>query len=124
MSVDLWQRGCERLAAEIPEQQFYTWIRPLPPADVSAGDDSGAVVSVRVPNRFKLDWIRSQYAGRIEDVLSELAGKPIRLELSLAPREVAAPRALPGAGPAQRPGAPGATPASALLHNLLPGVAG
>jgi chromosomal replication initiator protein len=94
MSVDLWQRGCERLAAELPEQQFNTWIRPLPPADVSDGGDTGAVVSLRVPNRFKLDWIRTQYAGRIEGVLSELAGKPIRLELSLAPREASATRAL------------------------------
>jgi chromosomal replication initiator protein len=41
---------------------------------------------VRVPNRFKLDWIRAQYAGRIESVLSEIAGKPVRLELTLAPR--------------------------------------
>jgi chromosomal replication initiator protein len=123
MSVDLWQRGCERLAAELPEQQFNTWIRPLPPADISDGDSSGAVVSLRVPNRFKLDWIRSQYAGRIEDVLSELAGKPIRLELSLAPREAAAPRALLGAAvPAQRP--PGAASASAWLHQVLPGTAG
>ncbi|MBP6320487.1 MAG: hypothetical protein KA431_20420, partial [Rubrivivax sp.] len=31
MSLDLWQRGCERLAAELPEQQFNTWIRPLAP---------------------------------------------------------------------------------------------
>ena len=29
MSADLWQRGCERLASELPEQQFNTWIRPL-----------------------------------------------------------------------------------------------
>src|SRR5688500_6596450 len=123
MSVDLWQRGCERLAAELPEQQFNTWIRPLPPAAVSDVDSSGAVVSLRVPNRFKLDWIRSQYAGRIEDVLSELAGKPIRLELSLAPREALAPRALLGAAvPAQRP--PGAASASAWLHQVLPGPAG
>ncbi|HEX6720220.1 MAG TPA: chromosomal replication initiator protein DnaA [Burkholderiaceae bacterium] len=120
MSVDLWQRGCERLAAELPEQQFNTWIRPLPPADVSAGDDSGAVVSLRVPNRFKLDWIRSQYAGRIEGVLSELAGKPIRLELSLAPREAVAPRALLGAQ-APRVGSPvGAAPAGAWLSGVLP----
>jgi len=83
MSVDLWERGCERLAAEIPEQQFNTWIRPLPPGDLSDRGDAGAVVSLRVPNRFKLDWIRSQYAGRIEVVLSELAGRPVRLELSL-----------------------------------------
>jgi chromosomal replication initiator protein len=89
MSADLWQRGCERLAAELPEQQFNTWIRPLPPADILDDGSEGAVVSVRVPNRFKLDWIRTQYAPRIETVLSELAGKPVRLELALAQREPA-----------------------------------
>jgi chromosomal replication initiator protein len=87
MSLDLWQRSCERLATELPEQQFNTWIRPLPAADITDAGSGGAVASVRVPNRFKLDWIRSQYAGRIEGVLSELAGKPVRLELTLAPRE-------------------------------------
>jgi len=96
MSLDLWQRGCERLATELPEHQFNTWIRPLPPALVSGSDGDEAVVSVRVSNRFKLDWIRAQYAGRIETVLSELAGKPVRLELTLAPRStepsVVAPR--------------------------------
>ncbi len=98
MSLDLWQRGCERLAAELPEQQFNTWIRPLSPtsAPTSApspactaghGDgDAPDVVAVCVPNRFKLDWIRTQYADRIESVLTDLAGKPVRLELTLAPR--------------------------------------
>ena len=47
-------------------------------------------MTVRVPNRFKLDWIRNQYAGRIETVLSELAGKPVRLDITLAPREMPA----------------------------------
>ena len=118
MSVDLWQRGCERLAAELPEQQFNTWIRPLPPADIS-DSDSGAVVSLRVSNRFKLDWIRSQYASRIEGLLSELAGKPIRLELSLAPRDGAIGR--PGLGLLSRP-AEGhhPAPASDWLHHALP----
>lgn len=88
MTPDLWQRGCERLAAELPEQQFNTWIRPLPAASLSESVQ-GAVASLLVPNRFKLDWIRNQYGGRIESVLSELAGKPVRLEISLAPREQA-----------------------------------
>lgn len=91
MSADLWQRGCERLAAELPEQQFNTWIRPLPAADVLDDGAAGAVVTVRVPNRFKLDWIRNQYAGRIEAVLTELAGRPVRLDVTLAPREAATP---------------------------------
>jgi chromosomal replication initiator protein len=90
MSADLWQRGCERLAAELPEQQFNTWIRPLPAADVTDEGADTAVASLRVPNRFKLDWIRNQYAGRIEAVLSELAGKPVRLDLTLAAREAPA----------------------------------
>ena len=87
MSQDLWQRSCERLAAELPEQQFNTWIRPLcaTPVDGS-GEGQGRVVTVQVPNRFKLDWIRTQYAGRIESALTEAAGHPVRLELSLAPR--------------------------------------
>ena len=87
MSADLWLRGCERLAAELPEQQFNTWIRPLPAADVADGGAGEAVVTLRVPNRFKLDWIRNQYASRIEAVLTELAGKPVRLEIALAQRE-------------------------------------
>jgi chromosomal replication initiator protein len=83
MSVPLWQLGCERLACELPEQQFNTWIRPLAAAEVSEHTDGGALVTLRVPNRFKLDWIRNQYGARIEAVLSDIAGKPIRLEVAL-----------------------------------------
>ena len=100
MSPDLWQRGCEQLATELPEQQFNTWIRPLPAADIVDSGSVGAVVQVRVPNRFKLDWIRSQYASRIESILSDLAGKPVRLELALAARDaVPAGRPLPHHAP-------------------------
>jgi chromosomal replication initiator protein len=100
MAADLWQRGCEKLAAELPEQQFNTWIRPLPAADVADDDSGGSVVTLRVPNRFKLDWIRNQYANRIESVLSELAGKPVRLDITLAPREAPVATARPlAAGP-------------------------
>jgi len=111
MSADLWQRGCERLAAELPEQQFNTWIRPLPAASVTDAGPEGAVASLRVPNRFKLDWIRNQYATRIEAVLSELAGKPVRLDLSLAPRD------LPPARPADPP--PRSQAAAAPVIHLL-----
>lgn len=99
MALDLWQLGCERLATELPEHQFNTWIRPLPEPEVRANGDAD-IVSVRVPNRFKLDWIRAQYAGRIESVLSEIAGKPVRLELTLAPRPAEGPGTpRPPAGP-------------------------
>jgi chromosomal replication initiator protein len=93
MSHDLWQRGCERLSAELPEQQFNTWIRPLSGAvTVAEGTEgTGPTVVVRVPNRFKLDWIRTQYAGRIEATLTELAGLPVRLELTVVATRSEAP---------------------------------
>jgi chromosomal replication initiator protein len=109
MSIDLWQRGCERLAVELPEQQFNTWIRPLPPAAVCTEVPAKPVVSVRVSNRFKLDWIRTQYANRIETVLSDIAGRPVRLELSLAAR-VAPPRPLALAGAQPAPATPSGGP--------------
>ena len=108
MSPDLWQRACEQLATELPEQQFNTWIRPLPGADILDGGPGSSVAQVRVPNRFKLDWIRSQYSARIEAILTDLAGKPVRLELSLAPRDaMPAGRPLPAHAPVR---------ASALLN--------
>lgn len=100
---DLWQRGCERLATELPEQQFNTWIRPLPAATVAADSAGALVATLKVPNHFKRDWIRRQYAARIESILTDLAGRPTRLELALsAPaRDVAAAPASPAAAPQQ-----------------------
>ncbi len=91
MRSDLWQRGCDRLAAELPEQQYNTWIRTLPEAAVNDDGAGGLVVQVLAPNRFKLDWIRTQYARRIEAVLGELAACPVRLDLALAPQLARAP---------------------------------
>ena len=117
LGADLWQRGCERLATELPEQQFNTWIRPLPPAMVAEGVGAdGLVFSLRVPNRFKLDWIRNQYAGRIESILTELAGKPARLELALAARE---PLARAVAAPATTVAANQPMAVGQVLHNGL-----
>ena len=99
MSLDLWLTGCERLAAELPEHQFNTWIRPLPVANIDTSDPTRVVVSVLVPNRFKLDWIRSQYATRIEAVLSELAGLPVQLALNMSQREPVPVRALVASRP-------------------------
>ncbi|GIX24561.1 MULTISPECIES: chromosomal replication initiator protein DnaA [Caldimonas] len=112
MSSDLWQRCCERLAAELPEQQFNTWIRPLPPALLTQGE-AGPVLSVRVPNRFKLDWIRAQYAARIQALLTELHGQPVRLELSLAPRDPMPTRPVAAAS------APTATPAAPAMNGAV-----
>jgi chromosomal replication initiator protein len=108
----LWLRACERLAMELPEQQYNTWIRPLPPADISLADGM-TTVAVRVPNRFMLDWIRTQYSARLEAILCDLqGGGEIRMDIALASRVAAPP-----AG-AARPGM--AMPGRALPSNAQP----
>ncbi|MFD2753617.1 chromosomal replication initiator protein DnaA [Comamonas terrae] len=79
----LWQVCVEQLGQELPEQQFNTWIKPLT-AQVA---EDFSKVTVYVANRFKLDWIRAQYAGRISAMLESLYGQPVTLELALAHRE-------------------------------------
>jgi len=79
----LWQACVDLLAQEVPEQQFNTWIKPLL-AEVA---EDISKVTIYVANRFKLDWVRTQYAGRISAMLEQLHGQPVRLELALALRE-------------------------------------
>jgi chromosomal replication initiator protein len=85
-SPDLWQACLDVLAQEIPEQQFNTWIRPL----VAQASEDGTKVSIQVANRFKMDWVRTQYSNRISETLSNLADHPVAVELVLAIREGAA----------------------------------
>ncbi|MCX7693502.1 chromosomal replication initiator protein DnaA [Tepidimonas taiwanensis] len=85
---DLWAACLERLGQELPAQQVNTWIRPL----VARVADDGSRVTLGVANRFKMDWVRAQYAGKIGAALQAVAGRPVAVELVLAPRE-AVPRA-------------------------------
>ena len=82
----LWQICVDQLAQELPEQQFNTWIKPLS-AQIT---DDFTKVTIFVANRFKMDWIRAQYSSRISNLLENLSGQAIRVELALAPREAPA----------------------------------
>ncbi len=58
----LWNRCVRDLQAEIPEQEFNTWIRPL-----QAVEDAG-VLRLLAPNRFVVDWLRDHYLERIVEI--------------------------------------------------------
>ena len=85
----LWIQTLERLQAELPEQQYNTWIRPLPPAEVSLDDEGTVLVTLKAPNRFILDWVRTQYSARLEALLTDVIGGPFRLDISQGVRAAA-----------------------------------
>ena len=82
----LWQGCVDQLAQELPEQQFNTWIKPL----VAHISEDLTRCTILVANRFKLDWVRTQYSARIAALLALMYGQPVKVDLALAEREVAA----------------------------------
>ena len=82
----LWQACTEQLSQDLPAQQFNTWIKPLT-AQVA---EDFSKLTLYVPNRFTLDWIKAQYAGRIAALLEAIYGQNISLELALAQRTASA----------------------------------
>lgn len=124
--LGLWLACVEQLGQDLPEQQFNTWIKPLT-AHVA---EDFSKVTVYVANRFKLDWIRAQYAARIAGLLEDLYGQPVALELALAQRESVVrtyvrpyagerntPSDSPSAAPTSSPSAE--EPASPVFRNRL-----
>ncbi|CAB3803396.1 chromosomal replication initiator protein DnaA [Pararobbsia alpina] len=62
---EFWQHCSTLLERELTPQQFQTWIKPLAPV---AFDSDANTLSIAAPNRFKLDWVKSQFSGRISDL--------------------------------------------------------
>ena len=58
-----WSRCLRQLEAEVPEQLFNVWVRPL-----QAVEDGG-VLRLLAPNRFVVDWIRQNLYDRIGELL-------------------------------------------------------
>jgi chromosomal replication initiator protein len=82
----LWNQCIRVLQAELPEQQFNTWIRPL-----QAVDD-GTVLRLLAPNRFVIDWLQQHYMERILQLVDDgNANTEVVVEVgSRAPAPVAA----------------------------------
>jgi chromosomal replication initiator protein len=95
----LWTQCARSLEAELSEQQFNTWIRPLQLVQ------DGALLKLLAPNRFVVDWVKthsleqirawwSRHTGGNAEIVIEVGSRPV------ARREVQATAAEPEARPA------------------------
>jgi len=85
-----WSRCVGALESELAEQQFNTWVRPLQAVESSAG------LRLLAPNRFVVDWVRTNLLGRIESLLRADGGLPVTIEIGS--RQPAAATATAGSG--------------------------
>ena len=61
--LTIWENCIESLKAEVPPEEFRTWIAPL---EVEIDKN---VLSVCAPNRFISDWVRGKYLPRIAEIV-------------------------------------------------------
>ena len=66
MQGSLWNHCLRQLEAELPEQQFNTWVRPL-----QAAEDN-TVLRLYAPNRFVAEWINENVIGRLNHLCQSL----------------------------------------------------
>ena len=70
MDDSLWTHCLRRLEAELPEQHFNTWIRPL-----QAVEDNN-YLRLLAPNRYVVDWVNQNCTSRISEIVDELVPSP------------------------------------------------
>ena len=94
---NFWQTCSAQLEQELTPQQFSAWIKPLAPLDYEDGR-----LRIAAPNRFKLDWVKTQFASRITVLAGQYWEAPIDVQFVLDPRLNAAKKPPAAAAPAER----------------------
>ncbi|MDH5176648.1 MAG: DnaA/Hda family protein, partial [Gammaproteobacteria bacterium] len=120
MEISLWHQCLRRLEAELPEQAFNTWIRPL-----QAVED-GDRLRLLAPNRYVVDWVNQNCTARISELVDELVPAPApQVVVEIGSRRPAGPtpaQMTDGVGlPVQPRPAPPATPARPATFESQPG---
>ncbi|HWZ48260.1 MAG TPA: chromosomal replication initiator protein DnaA [Herbaspirillum sp.] len=91
---NFWQTCSAQLEQELTPQQYSAWIKPLVPLDFEDGR-----LRVAAPNRFKLDWVKTQFASRITALATQFWEQPIEVQFVLDPRTNNARRSSPSQMP-------------------------
>jgi chromosomal replication initiator protein len=78
-----WDLCQERFRANLTQQQFSTWIKPL------VFDDTGGDVRILAPNHFVMDWVREKFADHIDIWAQEFYAKPVSITYALGKKNTA-----------------------------------
>ena len=96
---NFWQTCSAQLELELTPQQFSAWIKPLVALDYEDGK-----LRIAAPNRFKLDWVKTQFASRITELACQFWEQPTEVQFVLdpknaLPKKAVAPHPAPNDGP-------------------------
>jgi chromosomal replication initiator protein len=87
----LWDQVLERLQQQLSSPTYETWIKP---AQAQTLSDTTLVIST--PNPFARNWVQKHYLPSIAQVVEDLVGRPLDIQVMVAP-EGSTPQAIPSA---------------------------
>ena len=90
---NFWQTCSAQLELELTPQQYSAWIKSLVVLDYEDGK-----LRIAAPNRFKLDWVKTQFATRITELACQYWEAPVEVQFVLDPKN----------NPARKPAGPAA----------------
>ena len=111
---NFWQSCSAQLEQELTPQQFSAWIKPLAPLDYEDGR-----LRIAAPNRFKLDWVKTQFASRITVLAGQYWEEPIEVQFVLDPRLNTARKTAPDAPASPMPNARGPDDMQSGIDGLI-----
>jgi chromosomal replication initiator protein len=79
---NFWQTASAQLELELTPQQYSAWIKPLVALDYEDGK-----LRIAAPNRFKLDWVKTQFANRITALACQYWEAPVEVQFVLDPSQ-------------------------------------
>ena len=94
---NFWQTCSAQLELELTPQQYSAWIKSLVVLDYEDGK-----LRIAAPNRFKLDWVKTQFATRITELACQYWEAPVEVQFVLDPKN----------SPAKKPAGPAAAGAA------------
>lgn len=72
VSANIWQKCLGLLQEEYSAQQFNTWLRPL------QAETQEATLILFAPNRFVVDWVKTHFNARINELVRQLSANTIQ----------------------------------------------
>jgi len=88
-SETLWKECLAGLSRHVSSQHYSTWFRPV---KVVAGEARGTL-TLKVPNRFFLEWIKEHYLSLIQEVLRRSTSRDFKIKWVLDEEVSAKPAA-------------------------------
>src|SRR4051812_48078206 len=77
-----WQQVLKRLSPDVPQPWYERFLKPLRPMSID-----GNTVTVAVPGRFIMEWVRERYLNALQGLLADELGHSVSIELHMESRE-------------------------------------